>query len=110
MKRSKKVKHRMIAPIEVPLKGRGMEPGSRNFLMGRINIIVSQSTYGWHISISHPKRYPTWDEIADARYALIPNEVTMGFILPPKEEYVNLHPNVFHLWEIDTSKQVYATK
>jgi hypothetical protein len=56
---------------------------------------------GWHLSISHPKRYPMWDEIKAARYDLIPDAVTMGMLLPPKGEYVALHQNCFHLHEID---------
>lgn len=55
----------------------------------------------WHVSISHPARYPTWDEIADARYALVPDEVTMAMLLPPRAEYVNAHDRCFHLWQID---------
>lgn len=55
----------------------------------------------WHISIAHPDRYPTWDEIADVRYKLIPDDVTMAMLLPPPGEYVNLHEHCFHLWEIE---------
>ena len=55
----------------------------------------------WHLSISHPSRYPTWDEIKEARYQLIPNLVTVALVLPPQEQYVNLHPNCFHLSEVD---------
>ena len=54
----------------------------------------------WHLSISHPSRYPHWDEIRDARYLLIPDEVTMVMFLPPRQEYVSVHPNCFHLHEI----------
>lgn len=53
----------------------------------------------WHISISHPHRYPTWEEIKRARYDLTPDDITMAMLLPPKGEYVNLHPNCFHLHE-----------
>jgi len=56
--------------------------------------------HGWHMSISHPSRYPTWNEIRDARYELLPDDCTMAMLLPPKAEYVNLHPNCFHLHEI----------
>jgi hypothetical protein len=55
----------------------------------------------WHLSISHPVRYPTWDEVADARYELVPDDVTMAMLLPPRDEYVNVHEHVFHLWQID---------
>jgi hypothetical protein len=99
MKRTTKKKSRK--PIELPLSShRGLEPGARRFKMGKCNIIIGQSHLGWHMSISHEDRYPTWDEIADARYELIPNHVTMAFLLPPKEEYVNLHKHTFHLWQV----------
>src|SRR5262245_36702420 len=64
--------------------------------------IIRQRTdrYGWHLSISHPTRYPTWDEIAEARYQLMPDEITAGILLPPSDEYVNLHQNCFHVHQI----------
>lgn len=55
----------------------------------------------WHLSIAHPKRYPTWDEIKAARYELLPHNLTVAMILPPPEEYVNIHSNCFHLHEIE---------
>ena len=54
-----------------------------------------------HLSISCTRRYPTWDEIKDARYSLLDNNLTMAMMLPPMEEYVNLHNNCFHLYEIE---------
>lgn len=74
---------------------------------GHLSVIVSREA-GWHLSISHrtnelrprPGRYPTWDEITDARYQFCPNEATMAMLLPPREEYVNLHETTFHLWEV----------
>jgi len=97
----------------------GMEPGTRAFQLdvadGHLSAFVSQepSTKKWHMSISHrrnvldatglhvPGRYPAWDEIRDARYALLPNKVTMALLLPPKGEYVNIMSTCFHLYEID---------
>lgn len=55
----------------------------------------------WHLSIAHQHRYPTWDEIADVRYELVPEDVTMAMLLPPADEYVNEHEHCFHLWQID---------
>jgi hypothetical protein len=55
----------------------------------------------WHVSIAHEDRYPEWDEIADVRYALVPDDVTMALLLPPLGEYVNTHEMCFHLWQID---------
>lgn len=78
--------------------------GSRNvrrFLVnGWLQVIVSVDAGLWHLSVSHPSRYPTWDEIRDIRYALLPNDMTFGILLPPKEQYVNVHENCFHLHEI----------
>ena len=74
---------------------------------GRLAVIVAKEPKGWHLSISHadhhgePDRYPTWDEIADARYDLLPNDVTVAMLLPPREQYVNLHDTTFHLHQID---------
>ncbi|KKL08362.1 hypothetical protein LCGC14_2576620 [marine sediment metagenome] len=79
----------------------GLEPGSKAYEFGECHIIVGRSTEGWHLSISCPNRYPTWDEVAHARYSLIPNDVTLAMLLPPKEEYVNVHDFVFHLWQIE---------
>jgi hypothetical protein len=67
----------------------GQEPAGRN---GELR---------WHLSIAHPKRYPSWKEIMEARYDLLPPEVTIAMILPPPEEYINVHKNCFHLWEIE---------
>ena len=60
-------------------------------------------SYGWHLSISHPSRYPTWDEIKMARYSLPAiAEVTMAQVLGPVAdgEWVNIAENCFHWYEI----------
>lgn len=54
-----------------------------------------------HVSISHKKRYPTWDEVSYVRYKLMKPNSYVVQILPPREEYINLHENCFHLWEVD---------
>ena len=54
--------------------------------------------YWKHLSISHPRRYPFWQEILDARYTFFSENETVIQIMPPTQEYVNLHPNCFHLW------------
>lgn len=53
-----------------------------------------------HISISHPDRYPTWEEIKDARYNMMGAGVMVAQLLPPLTDYINIHPNCFHLYEI----------
>ena len=67
----------------------------------KLTVMVSQSpnTGHWHLSISHPFRYPSWDEIKGARYELVPHHVTMAMMLPPPSEFVNIHENCFHMHE-----------
>lgn len=66
----------------------------------KCNIFVGVETGKWHMSIAHPHRYPTWQEIMGARYELVPDDVTMAMLLPPRRQYVNVHPNCFHLHQI----------
>jgi len=78
---------------------------SKVYVKGDLRVWVTRDLYTtgivrWHMSISTPTRYPVWNEIRDARYALMPDDITMAMLLPPKAEYVNVHPNCFHLHEI----------
>lgn len=71
---------------------------------------------GWHLSIScnsriqtpngrnQPLRYPTWDEIKEARYRFLPLDLLVGMILPPQEEYVDVHETCFHLFELQDGR------
>jgi len=82
---------------------------------GHLMVFVGQegNDRAWHLSISHrsshlktaqgfplPGRIPTWDEIKEARYRFVPDEVNMAMMLPPKALYVNKMPSCMHLWEI----------
>lgn len=80
---------------------------------GHLSVFVGEEPgIGWHMSISHrlnskgspPGRYPTWDEIRDARYEFVPDQATMAMLLPPKGEYVNAHDTTFHLHQIEGEK------
>jgi hypothetical protein len=63
----------------------------------------------WHLSVSHwkqkwgrrhPKpRYPTWEELADARYDLLPANLMVVLYMPPAEEIVAILDNTLHMWE-----------
>lgn len=81
-----------------------MQPGTKIYRMGKVTIFVSpayqEADTGWHISISRPDRYPSWDEIAKARYELLPEEMMMVMLLPPPDEYINVHNHCFHLHEL----------
>jgi hypothetical protein len=95
----------------VTWKELGTDPvtGCQMFVSGAFKVLVAgpgtaeyRQTNLWHLSISHPHRYPDWDTIADARYSLMPDEITVAMFLPPRAEYVNLHKNCFHLHEVLT--------
>jgi hypothetical protein len=94
-----------------------LEPGTRRFRVGECTVLISQHPEAdpepklrgkWHLSISHVERDPTWDEIATARYALVPDHCLMVQVLPPREEYLNMHEHCFHLWEIDADPRFLA--
>lgn len=73
---------------------------------GFLEAFISIDDGDFHLSICHktmqnlPGRYPTWDEIVDARYLFCPTNKTMAMLLPPPDEYVNIHSTTFHLWEL----------
>ena len=55
----------------------------------------------WHISLRSSAdggRVPNWDEIVTAAHELRPGvPFVMG--VPPRSWWMNLHPDVLHLWE-----------
>lgn len=72
----------------------------RNVHDGELSAIVAEEPQiGWHLSISHRRRYPSWDEIAHARYELLPGDLGFVMHLPPMAEYVAVHDNCFHLYQ-----------
>lgn len=76
-------------------------PGARVYEAdgGRLRAIVSRED-GWHLSVSRTGAYPTWDEVADARYRFVPDRLTMVMHLPPRAQWVDFHESTFHLWEL----------
>jgi hypothetical protein len=94
-------RRRELREVELPDEvAQMLEPGSRAYRMGRCGIIASQQRAGWHLSISRPDKLPTWEEVRDARYAIVPDEATMAMLLPPQSEYVNVHSYCLQLYEI----------
>lgn len=73
------------------------------FAWGEVAVCVTREGGEWHLSISHPRRYPTWTEIRQAWYDLVPGagvDFEGAIILPRNCEYVNLHPNCFHVYQL----------
>jgi len=78
------------------------------YSMGECSIHVSLDASAWHLSIAHPRRYPSWAEIKRARDKLLPADRSFAMVLPRDGEYVNVHPNCFHLWECAESEAEHA--
>lgn len=87
------------------------------YSFGECHVILAREPGGingerrWHLTISHPSRHPTWDEIKTVRYRLLPLEICFAIMLPPPEYYVNVpaQDHVFQLWEIEDSAQPWTT-
>lgn len=52
-----------------------------------------------HLSVSHKNRTPTWQELAWCKEVFFGDREAYQ-VLPPKERYVNIHPNVLHLFAL----------
>lgn len=95
----------------------GWEAYQADVADGHLSVLITDEPTGLHLSISHrtnearpqPGRYPTWDEIADARERFLPDDRTFVMHLPPKAEYVNLHSTTFHLWELQAVERGLVT-
>jgi hypothetical protein len=106
-----KIRPGIAAFAEPGVRGwqKDVDDGHLTVLAGLAPRAAGEDRPKWHMSISHrtnearpqPGRYPKWDEIADARYRFVPDNVTMAMLLPPRSEYVNMHETCFHLWEVD---------
>jgi hypothetical protein len=79
---------------------------------GQLRAIRSIDAGLWHLSVSHTSRrrraaprYPTWDELAHARYELLPANIAVVMHLPPPDEYVALYDTTFHLHELRSAAQ-----
>ena len=86
--------------------------GGNWYHCGEVTACVSKDEGFWHLSISHPTRYPTWDEIFLAWYDLVPgagSQFEGAIILPRKTEYVNIHPNCFHVHQLKDTEIVRLT-
>jgi len=92
----------MKLSVRVPIKMRGLEEAEACMSETGLKIMKSiDNTPKWgklkHVSISHEHRYPTWDEILEIKEIFF-GDTDVMMIMPKKENYVNFHPNCFHLW------------
>lgn len=79
--------------------------------IGEVGVLAacepSPGGYRWHVSVSAVGRYPTWDELKTAVYAIptirLPPGRTFAQLLGDEAvgPWVDLHPTTLHLFEID---------
>lgn len=61
------------------------------YKMGKLRIMYSSASADEpeFLSVAHPDRYPTWDEMVWVRYKLCSPDADMAMILPKLAEYEN---------------------
>lgn len=72
------------------------QKGHVRALVGRE--VWRDGTTRWHISASCEDRVPNWEELVMAAHDLRPG-VPFCMGVPPRLWWMNVHPNVLHLWE-----------
>lgn len=53
----------------------------------------------WHLSASTNHTIGYY-ELKELRYEFMPNAMFVAQVFPPREEFVNLDQNCFHLWQL----------
>ena len=62
--------------------------------------VIASNTNGWeHVSVSLPKRTPTWDEMCFIKDLFWEDEEVVMQLHPRKSDYINMHKNCLHLWK-----------
>lgn len=85
--------------------------GMQVYEMGALLItrIVAEPA-GVVLTITHQHRWPTWEEVAHARYTLVPDYITMALPLPQRIDFIHAAiggsvRRTVTLWQIrDTAK------
>lgn len=67
------------------------------------SIIINNEAGLWHLSVSANHNLGYY-ELKEIRYMFMPNDMHVAQIFPPREEFVNVHENCFHLYELATSE------
>jgi hypothetical protein len=82
------------------------EEWPRRYVSGQLLALVGRETWlgdppderRWHISLSHKERIPNWEELVETAHDLRPG-VPFCMGVPPRSWWMNVHPNVLHMWE-----------
>jgi hypothetical protein len=64
-----------------------------------VSVAEEDDGHRWlHVSCSRAERLPTWRELREVKELFVGRDRLALQVLPPEDEYVNVHPNVLHLW------------
>ncbi len=110
-KQKKHVWHTMYSPLndptiraQYPHAAANTQKSEAYYDDSGLHVILTEETHPpddrhWqHVSVSREDRYPTWEEILAVKEEFIGEEEEAYQVLPRASQYVNIHPNVFHLW------------
>lgn len=62
-------------------------------------ILITIDDNKWHMSVSANPPLGYY-ELKQIRYEFLPNFIHAAQIFPPREEFVNIHENCYHFYEI----------
>jgi hypothetical protein len=89
-----------LRPVEVDPtpEYRAQFPQARAFQSREVRIIAMPEAGGWHVTVSHPERYPTWEELRAAA-GVVSGVQTMWVYMPLAGGPGPVASNVIHLFE-----------
>lgn len=86
----------------IPEDPKGFDGVFRNALDGRVVIIsIAKRSDGriWqHVSVSHPCRIPTYNELAEVKRRFVGRDRKAVMVFPAEDKHVNIHANALHLF------------
>lgn len=89
-----------IVEVALPEDLRRKMPKSRKFRMGKLKIIFEPTTKELglvHLTVSHPTRYPTWEELLRAR-TTVGTPPNLWAWLPKPGREPGLDPHTIHVY------------
>jgi len=101
-----------VEEVAVPQAMR-MAGSTRWFRVGPCSVAAGREFLAgeprYHMSVAHPRRLPTWDEIKEAKQAMhtlgvLESDRTYVMPFPPRRSWLSVHPYCFHLWELLNSE------
>lgn len=86
-----------------PFLGSGADGARYRHTMTGVTVIMSRAIeddgHIWlHVSMAHPHRMPTYEELADVKERFIGADKKAVMVFPPKSVHVNIHNFCLHLW------------